>query len=140
MGSIDHANPFNIHFNFNIYNDYFRNFARHSHHTKLKRAPWPFLLCQLLGNLPFLHKFPHQDLYNLFKIYGDIMELKLGSIRIIVISSSRLAKEVSKTHDQTFSFRSLPMNVSKHGSNEEISSLMHDVFEDCKVICFNFSR
>jgi hypothetical protein len=68
------------------------------------------------------------------------MELKLGSIHTLIVSSSRLAKEVFQTHDQAFSFHSLPMNVSKHGLDEEISSLMHDVFEDCKVICFYFSR
>jgi len=68
------------------------------------------------------------------------MELKLGSIHTLIISSSKLVKEVSKTHDQAFSFCSLHMNAPKHGSNEEISSLMHNVFEDYKVICFNFSR
>jgi hypothetical protein len=140
MWLIDHTNPFNITVILIFIAIIFHNFIRHSDRTKLKRAPRPFPLCPLLGNLPFLHKLPHQDLYNLLKIYGDVMELKLGSIHTLIISSSRLAKHVSKTHDQAFSFRSLPMNASKHGSDEEISSLMHDVFEDCKVICFKFSR
>jgi hypothetical protein len=66
----------------------------------------------LLGNLPLLHKLPHQDFYNLSKTYGDIMELKLGSICTIVISSSRLAKEVFNTHDQAFSFCPLPTTLN----------------------------
>jgi hypothetical protein len=37
-------------------------------------------------------------------------------------------------------FSTKSFNASKHGSDEEISSLMHDVFEDCKVICFFFSK
>jgi len=36
------------------------------------------------------------------------MELKLGSIRIVIISSAELAKEFFTTHDQAFSFRPLP--------------------------------
>ncbi|CAM6019190.1 unnamed protein product [Sphagnum balticum] len=149
----------------------FHNFFRHSYYKKLKRAPGPFPLWPLLGNLPLLRKLPHRDFYNLSKTYGDIMELKLGSIRTIIISSPRLAKEVFNTHDQAFSFRPLPttlnsftygglsagwtyktddywqrlrkmevlqlfcpksINASKHIRDEEISSLMHDVFEDCK--------
>jgi hypothetical protein len=58
-----------------------------------------------------LHKLPHRDFYNLSKTYGDIMELKLGSICTIIISSSRLANEIFKTHDQAFSFRPLPTTL-----------------------------
>ncbi len=157
----------------------FHNFVRHSQYTKLKRAPGPFPLWPFLGNLPLLHKLPHRDFYNLSKTYGDIMELKLGSIRTIVISSAGLAKEIFKTHDQAFSFRPLPtalhyftyggltvgwtyktddywqrlrkmevlelfcpksINASKHIRNEEISSLIHDVFEDCKVMFYIFFK
>jgi hypothetical protein len=157
----------------------FHNFFRQSSYKKLKRAPGPFPLWPLLGNLPLLHKLPHQDFYNLSKTYGDIMELKLGSICTIIISSPRLAKEVFNTHDQAFSFRPLPttlnsitygglsvgwthktddywqrlrkievlqlfspksLNASKHVRDEEISSLIHDVFEDCKVIFYTFFK
>jgi cytochrome P450 len=149
----------------------FHNFVTNSHYTKLKRAQGPFPLWPFLGNLPLLHKLPHRDFYNLSKTYGDIMELKLGSMHTIIISSARLAKEIFKTHDQAFSFRPLPTTLryftygglsvgwthktddywqrlrkmevlelfspksliaSKHVRDEEISSLMHDVFEDCK--------
>jgi hypothetical protein len=107
------------------------------------------------------------------------MELKLGSIRTVIISSAGLAKEIFTTHDQAFSFRPLPttahyfvygglsvgwthktddywqrlrkmevlelfspksINASKHVRNEEISSLMHDVFEDCKVMFYIFFK
>jgi hypothetical protein len=37
-------------------------------------------------------------------------------------------------------FNPKSFNASKHGSDEEITSLMLGVFEDCKVICFIFSR
>ncbi len=114
----------------------FHNFVRHSHCTKLKRAPWPFPSCPLLGNFPFLHKLPHQGFYNLLKY----MEISWSSSWDQFILSSSHLWNWWRTHDQTFSFCSLHMNASKHGSNEEISSLMHNVFEDCKVICFNFSR
>jgi hypothetical protein len=157
----------------------FHNFFRHSYYKKFKRAPGPFPLWPLLGNLPLLHKLPHQDFYNLSKTYGDIMQLKLGSICTIIISSPRLAKEVFNIHDQAFSFRPLPttlnsftygglsmgwtyktddywqrlrkmeilqlfcpksLNASKHVRDEEISSLIHDVFEDCKVIFYTFFK
>jgi hypothetical protein len=155
------------------------NFVKHSHYTKLKRAPGPFPLWPFLGNLPLLHKLPHHDFYNLSKTYGDIMELKLGSIRVIIISSARSAKEIFRTHDQAFSLRPLPTTLhyftygglsvgwtpttddywqrlrkmevlelfspksliaSKHVRDEEISSLMHDVFEDCKVMFYVFFK
>jgi hypothetical protein len=32
------------------------------------------------------------------------------------------------------------LNASKHVRDEEISSLMHDIFEDCKVIFYTFFK
>jgi hypothetical protein len=82
----------------------------HSHHTKSKRAPRPFPVWPILGNLPLLGKLPYQTFYNLSKTYGDIMELKLGSISTMIISSTKLAQE--KTHDLVFAYR--PNSIVSH--------------------------
>jgi len=58
----------------------------------------------MFGHLPLLGKLHHQVSYNFSKTYGDIMELKLGSIHTIVVSSPKMAKEVLKIHDLGFSF------------------------------------
>jgi hypothetical protein len=142
--------------------------------TQLKRPPRPFPIWPLLGNLPLLGKIPHQDLYKLSKTYGDIMELKLGSVSIVIISSPQMAEQVLKTHDDLFAFRpktiisqsisyggftmafssqgdywrrlrmihalellnAKSLRASKNVRDQEISSLIHDYFEDCKVIEF----
>jgi hypothetical protein len=62
----------------------FKNFLCH---TRLKRAPYLFPIWLVLGNLPLVGKFPHLFLYKLSQKYGDVMELKLGSISTVVISS-----------------------------------------------------
>ncbi|KAH9532018.1 hypothetical protein CY35_19G066600 [Sphagnum magellanicum] len=74
-------------------------------HPQFKRPPGPFPIWPLLGNLPLLGKIPHQDLYKLSKTYGDIMELKLGSVHVVIISSPQMAEQVLKTHDHLFAFR-----------------------------------
>ncbi|CAM6057063.1 unnamed protein product [Sphagnum tenellum] len=75
-------------------------------HKDLKRAPSPFPSWPIVGHLPLLvGKIFHQVFYTLSKTYGDIMELKLGSIRTIVISSPKMAKEVLKIHDLVFASR-----------------------------------
>jgi hypothetical protein len=75
-------------------------------HKELKRAPSPFLSWLIVGHLPlFVGKIPHQVFYTLSKTYVDIIELKLGSICTIVISSPKMAKEVLKIHDLVFAYR-----------------------------------
>ncbi|CAO2828070.1 unnamed protein product [Amaranthus hypochondriacus] len=57
----------------------------------------------LIGNL---HQFepskPHIYFSNLAKIYGPILSLKFGCRQVIVIQSSKLAKEVLQTQDLNF--------------------------------------
>lgn len=137
--------------------------------TKVKRAPGPFPFWPVLGNLPLLGKLPHQAFYKLSKRYGDIMELKLGSVRTVVVSSPELAKEVLKVHDLIFAtrpetvgskilfnqqdiawapygehwrhmrkistvelFTLKRLEASKHIRDEELSWLVHEIFEICK--------
>ncbi len=72
----------------------------------MKRAPSPFPSWPIVDHLPLLvGKIPHQVFYNLSKTYGDITELKLGSICTIVISSPKMAQEVLKIHNLVFASR-----------------------------------
>ncbi|XP_055805207.1 geraniol 8-hydroxylase-like [Solanum dulcamara] len=67
-------------------------------------APGPFPL-PIIGNLHLLGDKPHISLTQLAKKHGPIMNLKLGQINTIVISSSVLAKEVMQKQDLAFSNR-----------------------------------
>ncbi len=49
-----------------------------------------------------LKQVPIPIIYKLSKTYGDIMELNLGSICTLAISSAKLAQEVFKTHYLVF--------------------------------------
>ncbi|CAM6037254.1 unnamed protein product, partial [Sphagnum compactum] len=71
----------------------------------LRTAPGPFPIWPVLGSLPSIGKLPHRTFYHLSKKYGDVMELKLGSTRAVVISSPDFAKEILKTHDHVCASR-----------------------------------
>jgi hypothetical protein len=89
-------------------------------HTKLKRAPRPFPVWPMLGNLPLLGKLPHLSLYKLSQKYGDVMELKLGSISTIVISFPNRSKEVLQEHDLVFATRprSVVLDMFTYGGKD----------------------
>jgi cytochrome P450 len=60
----------------------------------------------IIGNLHQIDpSSPHQSLWQLSKQYGPIMYLHLGYIPTLVISSSKMAKEVLQTHDLKFASR-----------------------------------
>ncbi|KAL0399217.1 UNVERIFIED_CONTAM: cytochrome [Sesamum radiatum] len=60
----------------------------------------------IIGNL---HQFGtsnrYINLWRLAKKYGPLMSMKLGSKRVLVVSSPRIAKESLKTHDLVFCSR-----------------------------------
>ncbi|KAL4395249.1 hypothetical protein AHAS_Ahas02G0233100 [Arachis hypogaea] len=68
-------------------------------------GPYPY---PIIGNILELGQKPHQSLFNLSKIYGPLMTLKLGSLNAIVISSPEIAKEALTKHDLAFSNREVP--------------------------------
>jgi hypothetical protein len=157
----------------------FKHFS-HQHTKLLKRVPGPFPW-PVVGNLLMLGKLPHHAFYRLSQKYGDIMELKLGSVRTIVVSSPEMAKQVLKVHDlicasrpETIVSRILfeqrdigwapygdhwrhmrklstlellthkRLEDTKNVRDEELSWLVHGIFEHCKVnvlfhsFCFFF--
>ncbi|KAI3958485.1 hypothetical protein MKW98_011173 [Papaver atlanticum] len=81
--------------------------------TNLPPGPVPL---PIFGNLFKLGKKPHESLTQLAQIYGPLMSLKLGSLTTIVISSSTIAKEVLRKHDQSFSSRTVidAITISNH--------------------------
>ncbi|PON41315.1 Cytochrome P450, E-class, group I [Parasponia andersonii] len=62
--------------------------------------PWP-----LIGNLNLIGPLPHQSLHKLAQKYGPIMQLKFGSLPVVVASSAEMARHFLKTHDHIFASR-----------------------------------
>ena len=62
--------------------------------------PWP-----IIGNINLVGSHPPQSLHNLAKKYWPIMQLKFGSVPVVVASSAEMAKEFLKTHDHVFASR-----------------------------------
>ncbi|VVA36199.1 PREDICTED: geraniol [Prunus dulcis] len=79
--------------------------------TNLPPGPNPF---PLIGNLLELGNKPHISLTKLSKRYGPIMTLQLGQITTVVVSSSAVAKQVLRTHDQFFCNRTIPDAVQAY--------------------------
>ncbi|XVF70855.1 hypothetical protein PTKIN_Ptkin11bG0195800 [Pterospermum kingtungense] len=72
-------------------------------HKNLPQAPWKL---PLIGHMHlFLFSLPHHLLRELAKKHGPLMQLKLGELSAIVVSSPEAAKEVMKAHDINFSNR-----------------------------------
>ncbi|XP_040999348.1 trimethyltridecatetraene synthase-like [Juglans microcarpa x Juglans regia] len=73
-----------------------------SHKLKLPPGPKPW---PIIGNLNLIDPLPHQSLHKLSQKYGQIMQLRFGSIPVVIASSPEMAKQFLKTHDHIFSCR-----------------------------------
>nr|GMD49781.1 geraniol 8-hydroxylase-like [Ipomoea batatas] len=75
--------------------------------------PWP-----VIGNLHLLGTQPHKSLAQLAQKYGPIMNLKLGLINTVIISSSAMAREALQKQDLAFSTRACPDVVRACNHNQ----------------------
>ncbi|KAJ6394513.1 hypothetical protein OIU77_023672 [Salix suchowensis] len=56
--------------------------------------PWP-----IIGNFNLIGPLPHRSLHELAKKYGPIMQIRFGSVPVVVGSSAEVAEAILKTHD-----------------------------------------
>ncbi|WCJ37124.1 Cytochrome P450 726A27 [Euphorbia peplus] len=74
-------------------------------------GPWKF---PILGNLPHLllsSDLTHQRLRALSLIHGPVMSFQLGQVPAVVICSAQVAKQVMKTHAESFAERPMVLDV-----------------------------
>ncbi|OIT00557.1 PREDICTED: cytochrome P450 93A3-like [Nicotiana attenuata] len=69
--------------------------------TRQNLPPSPFGL-PIIGHLHLLSPIPHQALHKLSNRYGPLIHIKLGSVPCVVVSSPEIAKQVLKTHENSF--------------------------------------
>ncbi|XVE57350.1 hypothetical protein DITRI_Ditri04bG0084100 [Diplodiscus trichospermus] len=72
----------------------------------------------IVGSLHRLGSHPNQSLFELAKIYGPLMTLRLGFVTTIIASSAETAKQILQTHEQTFSDRTVPDGVASQPNPE----------------------
>ncbi|CAD6219072.1 unnamed protein product [Miscanthus lutarioriparius] len=62
--------------------------------------PWP-----IIGNLNLIGELPHRSINELSKRYGPLMQLRFGSLPVVVGASAEIAKLFLKVNDAAFSDR-----------------------------------
>lgn len=92
----------------------------------------------LIGNiLELAGEVQHRALRDLSQKHGPIMHLQLAEISAIVVSSSRVAKEVFKTHDRAFSNRA-QLQLSKiilKGCKDVVFNDYDDYWRQMRKVC-----
>ncbi|KAK4422732.1 Geraniol 8-hydroxylase [Sesamum alatum] len=78
---------------------------------KTKRLPPGPTGLPVLGSLVTIGNRPHESLSKLAKTYGPLMTVKFGMIKIVVVSSAEMAREIFQKNDQAFSGRPAPEAV-----------------------------
>lgn len=69
-----------------------------------RSPPEPFPI-PIIGHLHLLGPALHQSFHRLSQKYGELMQVRLGSVRCVVVSSPGMAKECLKTNELAFSSR-----------------------------------
>ncbi|KAI4297279.1 hypothetical protein L6164_037173 [Bauhinia variegata] len=75
--------------------------------TRIQTLPSPPAL-PIIGHLHHLMGLTmHKSFQNLARLYGPLLQLRLGASTCVVVSNAQVAREVMKTHELNFSYRPL---------------------------------
>ncbi|KAF8727837.1 hypothetical protein HU200_018401 [Digitaria exilis] len=70
---------------------------------RLPPGPWNL---PVIGSMHYLvNVLPHHALRDLARVHGPLMMLRLGEVRLVVVSSREVARQVLRTHDANFATR-----------------------------------
>ncbi|KAK3037500.1 hypothetical protein RJ639_030308 [Escallonia herrerae] len=91
----------------------------------------------IIGNLHQLGSSPHRSLRSLSRRHGPLMQLHLGSVPVLVVSSADGAREITKNHDLVFLNRpkvSIPDRLL-YGGRDVAFSPYGDYWRQVRSIC-----
>lgn len=84
---------------------YWKRYKAGGANLKLPPGPWKLPLIGNLHQLIGSGSLPHSSLRVLAEKHGPVMQLKLGEVLAVIISSPEAAREVLKTHELKFAQR-----------------------------------
>ncbi|KAG2403444.1 Cytochrome P450 [Vigna angularis] len=103
-----------------------------------RRPPGPPSL-PIIGHLHLISALPHRSFQALATRYGPIMQIFLGSVSCVVVSSPELAKEFLKTNESSFSnrFVSAAVHHLSYGSKGFLFARYGSFWKFMKKICMS---
>ncbi|KAL5227748.1 hypothetical protein ABZP36_016013 [Zizania latifolia] len=106
-----------------------------SNRINLPPGPWAV---PVIGSMHcLLGSLPHHALRRLAGRYGPVMLLRVGHVRMLVLSSPEAAREVLKTHDAVFATRPLSptMDIATYGGKGPALSPYGRRWKELRKIC-----